>query len=125
MNVAFILSMSNRGSWNGGWSGERNIYAVVRSYGSRRFYEEEIRPLVAKGSFYYSWGDGWGASVAVKAVDAAEAKSLRKRSKGFCGYEWMIQSILVRGKILADHQIPENEGKIPSGEVGPFARKWI
>jgi hypothetical protein len=29
----------------------------------------------------------------VRAVDAKEARQIRKKSEGFCGYDWMIDSI--------------------------------
>ena len=65
--------------------------------------------LLQQGSWYYGWSDGWGASVSVREVDAKEARRVRNESKGFCGYEWMVTSILERGKILADHEIEQIE----------------
>ena len=53
------------------------------------------------GYYYYNFGDGWGASVNVYILDGAkEASRLRRKSDGFCGYEWMIDSIITNGKIL-------------------------
>jgi len=43
----------------------------------------------------------WGAAVAVNEVSSAEAANLRTKSNGFCGYEWMVDSILKHGRILA------------------------
>lgn len=52
---------------------------------------------------YYNFGDGWGAGVSVKIVDGVKGKNAAiKGSKGFCGYEWMIDSILERGKITTE-----------------------
>lgn len=99
--------MPNRGSWNGRWSGEGNLYAVTRKFPNTQKGAARIQTLTAKGSYYYRWDDGWGASVSVRAVDSKEARSINKRSKGFCGYEWMVEAILQHGAIYADHQKPE------------------
>ena len=94
MVVAFVLSMPNIGSWNGKWTGEDSLYARVRN-----IPKEKVDSLLKKAKFYYDFGDGWGASVAVKAVSASEATKIRKKSKGFYGYDWMIESILQDGNI--------------------------
>ena len=94
----FKLSMPNRGSWNGGWSGESDKYV-------------KYRQLPLKGnsnvkdgsSHYYNFGDAWGASVSVMIVDGVKAKNQAiKGSKGFCSYDWMIDSILKHGKIISE-----------------------
>lgn len=97
--------MPNRGSWNGRWSGENNLYAVVKTFGRGKKASERCAKLIASGSWYYRWEDGWGASIKVRQVDATEARRIRKASRGFCGYEWMIESILKYDKILAGHEI--------------------
>ena|ERR1039458_4710340 len=101
MKLIFKLSMPNNNSWNGKWSGEGNLYAVIRSFGTSKKTAERLRPIIEKGYFYYNFGDGWGAGVDVyECVSAAEARSIRKRSRGFCGYDWMVNSILEHGEIL-------------------------
>lgn len=95
MQVAFELSMPSNNSWNGKWSGEGRCYAVVRSY-------RTAKPWMDKESYTYSFGDGWVARVAVRMVDASTAAKLRKATKGFCGYDWMIDSIERHGRISAD-----------------------
>jgi hypothetical protein len=102
MNICFTLSMPNRGSWNGRWSGEDNLYAVIK-----KLSPKHAESVLAHHSYYYRWDDGWGASIAVSKVDGAQSRDIRKRSKGFCGYEWMIDSIITYGKIYADHEIPK------------------
>lgn len=94
----FKLSMPNRGSWNGGWSGERDKYVKCRTLPPKG------NPNVKDGANHYcNFGDGWGANVSVKVVDGVKAKNQEiKGSKGFCGYEWMIDSILNNGKITTD-----------------------
>jgi len=90
--VAFELSMPSRNSWNGKWSGEDKRYVLVR-----RTRKEEI----ADTSFYYDFGDGWGARVRTFTVTGEAARKLRRVSAGFCGYDWMVDSILAHGRIQA------------------------
>lgn len=106
MKLAFILSMPNCGSWNGKWSGQDRLYCIIKPFTTIKA-KEKAKELLAKRSFYYSWGDGWGASVSVKEVTNQEARSMKRNSKGFYGYDWMVDSILRYGKIYADHQIPK------------------
>ena len=100
MVVAFILSMPGNNSWDGKWSGDGKCYCIMKSFTSQRYITAKILPLLEAGSFGYNFGDGWYAHVDVRAVDAAESRKLRKASKGFCGYDWMVESILDHGKIL-------------------------
>lgn len=104
--VSFELTMPNVGSWNGKWTG-----ADRRYYHIRKFHDKEIKKdyphlakVLAKGrdSWYYNFGDGWGANVSAEIVDSKQANIRRKVSAGFCGYEWMIDSILKRGKITTE-----------------------
>lgn len=94
MLVSFELSMPNNNSWNGKWSGEGRCYARVRN-----LTKKQAQRVLLKDSYYYSFGDGWGACVAVKQVDANESRKIRKKSQGFCGYDWMIDEIQNDGKI--------------------------
>jgi hypothetical protein len=110
MTVSFQLTMPNVGSWNGKWSGASREYFVIREFFKTRVnhrngaYASRIIELLdgkpCKG-FYYRWEDGWGANVTMEIIDAKEAKRRRKASSGFCGYEWMIDSIIKHGKILS------------------------
>lgn len=109
MNIQFTLTMPNRGSWNGRWSGESTLYAVVKGFSNSKAGRENAARVLSKGSYYYSWGDGWGANVTVKDIDGRETARVRRTSKGFCGYEWMIESIIKHGKIYGDHQIPDKK----------------
>lgn len=104
MILAFELSMPRNNAWNGRWSGESRCYAIVRTY---RGVKQEKRATELCGSHYYDFGDGWGARINVRAVDATEARRLRKNSAGFCGYDWMVRSLLTYGEILNDLQIKE------------------
>ena len=95
--IAFILSMPNRGSWNGRWSQEDKLHV--------RIYDQRLVPKAYwNKDFYYTWNDGWTACVKVRQVSAAEGRRFREKSSGFCGYDWMIQSILKNGKIVLDKE---------------------
>lgn len=94
MLLAFKLSMPGRNSWNGGWSGEGRPFIIVRSF---RDKGADRLP----GRYHYDFGDGWRAAVEVGRVDAAEARKLRRQSAGFAGYDWMVDSIVRHGRIVA------------------------
>lgn len=51
--------------------------------------------------FTYNFGDGWVAAINVSR--AKNPASIRRKSNGFCGYEWMIGSIVEKLKI----EVPE------------------
>ena len=99
MKVCFELSMPNVGSWNGKWTGANNLYAKVVDFGRGKDNEAKAKEILASKSYYYDFGDGWGASVRVRAVDSKEASKIRRATKGFCGYDWMINSIRTKGTI--------------------------
>jgi len=107
MLLAFELTMPNVGSWNGQWTGSQKLYVKVfnysQRYGTSKASKEKLDSIKDK-NFYYNFGDGWCANVSVKQVDANKAAKLRAKSSGFCGYEWMIDSILQYGKILNESQ---------------------
>jgi len=106
MIVAFTLSMPTANSWNGKWSGEGRVYAIIKTFRTHKAITK-VADLLRQRSFSYRWSDGWCACVSVKEVDSAEAKQLRKKSVGFAGYDWMVDSILQYGKIYASHEVPE------------------
>lgn len=97
--LAFSLSMTGVGSWDGRWSGEGRPYVVlrpVRSKAAKEFVDE-----ILDGSPYrYDFGDGWAASISVREVDGVEARKLRRATAGFCGYGWMVDEIMEHGRIL-------------------------
>lgn len=107
MIISFQLTMPNRSSWNGKWSGDEKKFYVIRSIPKRFITKNEhLKTVLEKGrdSWYYRWDDGWGANVCAEIIDATEAKKRRKVTAGFCGYGWMIDSILKIGKIKASHE---------------------
>ena len=88
--IKFILTMPNVGSWNGKWSREKDEFSVIR-----RVKEKKIKELEIPKNFYYDFKDGWGANVEMRF-----AKLREKATNNFAGYDWMIDSILDKGKIL-------------------------
>lgn len=99
MLVAFELSMPNNNSWNGKWSGAERRYVRVLNVGATKKALAKWQAIIDRGQFTYSFGDGWCAMVTVSEVSADAARKLRKASVGFCGYDWMIDSIRYYGEI--------------------------
>ena len=94
MLIAFELSMPGVNSWNGHWSGEDKYYAKVVNIGRSMEKEALGQEILSIGSFNYDFGDGWWMSIDVREVDSQEASKIRRRSNGFCGYDWAIDSII-------------------------------
>jgi len=92
MVMQFTLTMPRNNSWNGKWTGAENLYARTKSLSKSK--EEELDGE----SFYHNFGDGWAANVACKKISSQEAAKIRKKTKGFCGYEWMIDNIIWYGQ---------------------------
>ena len=100
MKLIFKLSMPGNNAWNGKWSGEGNLYAKIRSVGTSKKAVEHAREIVRKGYYTYHFGDGWIAGIEIyELTSSTEARSINKRTRGFCGYDWMIDSILSDGEI--------------------------
>jgi len=102
MALLFTLSMPNNNAWNGKWSGEGRFYGVVRNLGQSKKAKERQREILEKGYFHYNFGDGWAASIDVTEVTGSDITKARRRSQGFCGYEWMIDCIIHHLKIHPD-----------------------
>ena len=93
--IVFELTMPHVGSWNGKWSGADKRY--IRTMDERKVPKE-----CWDKDFYYRWDDGWCACVSVTKVDSKEAAKIRKKSAGFCGYDWIIRSIIKNGEIIVE-----------------------
>jgi hypothetical protein len=103
MLIAFELSMPRNNSWNGKWSGAEKRFVKVVSVGNSAKTIAKYRAICGQ-RFSYNFGDGWCAAVSVSEVSAIEARNLRKQSAGFCGYDWMIESIRYDGAIYGPTQ---------------------
>lgn len=93
MIICFRLTMPSAGSWNGKWSGAGKLYARVINFGHSKKGEQQARAIADKKVFFYDFGDGWTAKVEASIIDARNATKIRNRSEGFCGYDWMLESI--------------------------------
>ena len=102
MILCFELSMPSRNSWNGSWSGEGNYYAIVKNMGRSKKAVKKAEDILKKGYYRYNFGDGWAAEVSIRQVNSEEVTKIRKKSKGFCGYDWMVDSIVSKGRIEPD-----------------------
>lgn len=94
--VLFTLSMPCNNSWNRKWTGDNRCNCITKTAFR---YNKPIYPNLKEGNYQYDFGDGWVANVNVKFVTPSEAKSLMKKSDGFCGYEWMCDELMATGKI--------------------------
>jgi hypothetical protein len=90
--IVFELLMPNVGSWNNRWTQSDKLFIRTRP-------ERTVPKEYWEKSFFYHWDDGWTACVTTFRLSATEARKLEKRSDGFCGYDWMINSIIKNGDI--------------------------
>lgn len=100
MIICFELTMPNVGSWNGKWTGADKKYYLFKTVSKdagKTLLENKDR-----NSWYHNFGDGWGALVSAEQVTSQEKRKLSKISSGFCGYDWMVDSILEHGEIKND-----------------------
>lgn len=91
----FVLGMPNVGSCNGKWTGSGKNYVIFRT-----LKNAECENIEEK-TYRYDFGDGWSASVTVTKTDAATKRKNQKKSDGFAGYDWMVDSIIKHGEIIA------------------------
>lgn len=91
--VVFELTMPNRGSWNGRWSQENSRHLIFKR-------NSDVPEKVIGKSFIYNWDDGWTACVKITKEPCSVVNHLRKINKGFCGYDWMVHSIIQCGEII-------------------------
>ena len=92
--IVFKLSMPNNNSWNGRWSGHEDVHIITRP--------ERCVPKGRIGkSYYYNFGDGWCACIDVVKMDSnsSEYRKLVRNNRGFCGYDWMVDSIIYNNEI--------------------------
>ena len=92
--VEFRLSMPSVGSWNGRWSGADKNYVIIKRLGKKKL---EFLGLDSnkQTSWHYNFGDGWTAMVTARILEKGE----RIKSNGFCGYDWMVRSIMLENEI--------------------------
>ena len=91
MRLIAELSMPGNNSWNGKWSGEGETFTKVFKHNIK---EKDMKFI---GDYSYSFGDGWRANVEIR-----ESKPRERVTNKFCGYDWMLNSILEHGEIKVD-----------------------
>ena len=91
--ILFELTFPRINTWNNRWSGEGKRYLCIKC-------NNNVPKEVVGKSYYYDFGDGWAANIEVSKINCREADKLRKKSAGFYGYDWMIDSIIKNGKIM-------------------------
>ena len=106
MMIVFELTMPHVGSWNGKWSGADRRYIRTKK-------ECTVPKELWGKSFDYRWDDGWGACVSVTKMSAREAARLDRMSAGFAGYDWMIDSLIMRGYIVSESDLRKGGKRDP------------
>lgn len=90
--LVFELTVPRAGSYNGKWSQADKRHILVRDVPITR-YRYKYSDFDNK-TWTYNFGDGWVASIKCTVCDRYVASEYRKISGDFCGYEWMVDSIL-------------------------------
>ena len=93
--VQFRLNMTSIPTWNESWSGEKKNLTIVRTLTSEKLKSLGITED-SLSSWTYSWSDGWRARVDATILPKGKRAA---KSDGFCGYDWMVQSIITKGLI--------------------------
>lgn len=88
--IEFRLSMPSVASWNGKWTGEGKNYVIYKNFSNKRC--EELGIGENGKTWYHRWDDGWTACVSARIMKTGERKT---KSDGFCGYDWMINNIII------------------------------
>lgn len=96
--LLFELTMPNNGSWNNKWSGENDNHYLIKRVSYKAFVEHYAE--YAGKSWYYRWSDGWTACITCEALNSKEIVPYRKKAGNFCGYDWMVSSIMQCGEIV-------------------------
>lgn len=94
--VIFELTMPKNNAWNSKWTGDDEKHLIIMSKGKIKKLDE----ILCNAPYSYDFGDGWIAQIQVRFVNNYETSKLRKLNKGFCGYDWMVKSIIDNGSII-------------------------
>ena len=99
--LSYTLTIPRNNSWNNKWSGDNQLFCRIRKIREPAVKTSSEYQLAGQ-SFFYDFGDGWTACIKVKEVTLAEANNLKKNSRGFSSYDWMIASLIKNGEITYD-----------------------
>jgi hypothetical protein len=95
--------MPGKASWNGRWSGEDKNYLAYRRLRVPTLERLGLELGATGKAWHHQWNDGWCARIHARIL--AENERPRK-SDGFCGYEWMVDNILVYGDTEKPQAVP-------------------
>ncbi len=102
--ILFTLTMPGCGSWNGVDTGAGRFHGIIKSLSN----EDSKRVLETK-DYRYTWDDGWSANIEVQKITGKDRPKIERRSEGFRGYDWMVDSIIKHGKIITEKELGEKE----------------
>lgn len=88
MRLIAELSMPSNSSWSGRWSLDGDKFTKVFK---NNIKEKDMNFI---GNYSYNFGDGWRANVEIR-----EALPRERVTNKFCGYDWMLNSIIKHGEI--------------------------
>ena len=98
--VSFELTMPSNNSWNGKWTGAEKKHYLIKKLSQRL-----VDNLLSHGNYFtHNFGDGWMAGIKVEIIDGPEGRKRNKMSAGFCGYDWMVNSLIYTGEINYNRQ---------------------
>jgi hypothetical protein len=92
--IEFTLSMPARGSWDNKWYGEGRHFAVIKTMTDANAAKLMGSETAETRYWTYAWNDGWCAGITARVMLHGERK---KKSAGFCDYDWMIDNIIDHG----------------------------
>jgi hypothetical protein len=98
VRIMFMLTMPQKGSWDGKWTGENKLYVLIRMV-SKEAAERLLDGNKVK-QWDYNFGDGWVAQIDGRYIEEGESNEFTRKSAGFAGYDWMVDSLLIDGTII-------------------------
>jgi len=118
MILGFTLSMPRNNSWDGRWSGDGRVFALVRAFVGKRGLAQADK-IMAGQPYSYRFGDGWSARIDVRKLTHSEAARLRRTSVGFSGYDWMVRTIVEYGKPMAEREVKAHLEAVKAADALP------
>ena len=105
VRVVFELTMPHAASWNGKWSGADAGNYIFMDFAPGEYEKKWKNKII--GEWHYRWDDGWEACVSSRVINGDESRQLKRKNKGFSTYRWMVDSILLAGRIMTKGDLRE------------------